>query len=80
MKKRKARISTDNLSTVVHSHSNKSNGAIWINQVTDCSANLFSKQNGDHCSLKFTFAKKLLLAMLKSIKDILAQVYFANES
>ena len=76
MKKRKARISTDNLSTVVHSHSNKSYEAIWINQVTDRA----SKQNGDHCSLKFTFAKKLLLAMLKSIKDILVQVYFANES
>ena len=39
-----------------------------------------SKQNGDHCFLKFIFAKKLVLAMLKSIKDILVQVYFANES
>ena len=39
-----------------------------------------SKQNGDHCCVRFIFAKKLLVAMLKSLKDILVQVYFANES
>ena len=60
---------------MVHSHSNKSNEAIWINQVM-----VASKQNGDHCCVRFIFAKKLLVAMLKSLKDILVQVYFANES
>ena len=33
-----------------------------------------SKQNGDHCCVRFIFAKKLLVAMLKSLKDILVQV------
>ena len=71
-KKEKAQISTDNPSTVVHSHSNKSSGAIWINQAMD-----FFETKRWSPLFKIYFGQKLLLAMLKSLKGILVYVYFA---